>query len=54
MICAALVLFLKSPVWQASVIVVVAMMAVIMLVDTNASVRLENYRDQLLLAETQK
>jgi hypothetical protein len=54
MICAALVLLLKSPVWQASVIVVVAMMAVIMLVDTNASVRLENYRDQLLLAETQK
>lgn len=54
MICAALVLFLKSPVWQASVIVVVAMMAVIMLVDTTAGVRLENYRDQLLLAETQK
>lgn len=53
-ICAALVLFLKPPVWQASLVVVIAMMAVIMLVDTNASTRLESYRDQLLLAAAQK
>lgn len=50
-VCALLFPFFKSPIWQASLITTIAMMAVILVIDTNASARLEAYKEQLLLAK---
>ncbi|MBB3710749.1 hypothetical protein FHS00_000302 [Limimaricola variabilis] len=49
--CALAIPFFEAPIWQASLITTIAMMAVILVVDTNASARLEAYRGQLALAE---
>ena len=46
-ICALALLVVKTPNWQASMVAIIAMMAVIMLVDTNASTRMEDYQDRL-------
>ena len=51
LVCAVIILFVKSPVWQASMVAVIAMMAVIMFIDSNANARLEIYRDALTKAE---
>ena len=49
--CALAIPFFESPLWRASLITTIAMMAVILVVDTNANARLEAYREQLALAE---
>ena len=46
-VCAVLVPFLAGPLWRASLVTAIAMLAVIMLVDTGAIARLEAYREQL-------
>ena len=46
-ICALALLVVKTPNWQASMVAIIAMMAVIMLVDTNASKRMEEYQETL-------
>lgn len=51
-ISAVLILFMQSPIWRASLISTIAMMAVILMIDTNANARLEAYKEQLSLAET--
>lgn len=50
-LCGLLLLFLKSPIWQASLIAVTAMMAIILFIDTNATARLEIYQAKLIEAE---
>ena len=42
---------MRTPVWSASLITIIAMMAVILLVDTNASARMEAYREKLLVEQ---
>ena len=49
--CAALILYVEAPIWRASLITTIAMMAVILLVDTNASARHAAYRAKLLDAQ---
>ncbi len=51
-VCAGLIMFIDSPTWRAVLITTIAMMSVILFVDTNANARLEAYREQLALAET--
>ena len=53
-ICALALLVVKTPNWQASMVAIIAMMAVIMLVDTNASTRMEDYQDKLAEFVTSK
>ncbi|WPY95308.1 hypothetical protein T8T21_04045 [Limimaricola variabilis] len=50
-VCALAIPFFESPLWRASLITTIAMMAVILVIDTNANARLETYRGQLALAE---
>ena len=49
--CAVLLMLMKSPVWQASMVAVITMMAVILIVDTNASARIADYKEKLVQAE---
>ncbi|MDD9746743.1 MULTISPECIES: hypothetical protein [Marinovum] len=42
--------FVGAPIWRASLIATIGMMAVILAIDTNANARLESYREQLMLA----
>lgn len=49
--CAVLILVFNAPVWRASLITTIAMMSVVLLIDTNANARLEAYKQQLLLFE---
>ena len=46
-ICALSLLVVRTANWQASMVAIIAMMAVIMLVDTNAATRMERYQDSL-------
>lgn len=46
-ICALALLVVKTATWQASMVSIIAMMAVIMRVDTNAATRMERYQDSL-------
>jgi len=46
-----LIIFIDKPIWRAISITIVAMMACILFVDTNANERVKNYNKQLLLAE---
>ncbi|MDV7141485.1 hypothetical protein R3X27_02200 [Tropicimonas sp. TH_r6] len=50
-VCAMLLLFLEAPVLRASLIVTIAMMSVLLLIDTNASARLEIYQEKLRAVE---
>lgn len=50
-VCAVLILYFESPIWRASLITTIAMMAVILMIDTNANVRLEIYKAKLGDAE---
>ena len=50
-ICTVALIFLKAPIWQASMVAVIAMMAVILLVDSNALARIEAYQAQLIQIE---
>lgn len=46
-VSAMLFLFLTSPIWRASLVTTIALLVVIILIDTNASARLEDYRLKL-------
>lgn len=46
---ALLIVFVDKPVWRAAAITTIAMMVVILLVDSNANARLEGYHQQLEL-----
>ena len=48
---ALLIVFLDKPMWRAIGISTIAMMAVIMLIDSNANSRIEAYNQQLLSVE---
>lgn len=50
--CSALVVLLQGHAWRAGLITTIAMMAVIMVIDTNANARLEVYKNRLLAAKT--
>lgn len=52
--CAVLILFLDTPIWRASLITIIAMMSTIMIIDTNANARLENYQSDMKGALEQK
>ncbi|WP_163849560.1 hypothetical protein [Pseudooceanicola aestuarii] len=48
--CALALMVLQAPLWRAGLVTTIAMMAVILLIDTNANARLKAYRDQLAVA----
>ena len=48
---ALLIIFIDKPLWRAISITTIAMMVVILLVDTNANARIEAYNKQLVLVE---
>ena len=50
-VAALLVMFIEKPIWRAISIVTIALMVVILMVDNNASARIEAYHEQLMLAE---
>ncbi|MEL6593453.1 MAG: hypothetical protein AAFQ87_11905 [Bacteroidota bacterium] len=50
-ICALVLMFVKTPIWRASMITVIAMLVVILLVDGTAHARIDAYHQQLLSAE---
>ncbi|MGC6537103.1 MAG: hypothetical protein ACON44_07080 [Candidatus Puniceispirillaceae bacterium] len=43
-----LLFFMKSPIWQASLIATIAMIAVIAIIDSNAKARMAIYHDELI------
>ncbi|WP_424934516.1 hypothetical protein [Amaricoccus macauensis] len=51
-LCAVAIPFLQGPVWRASLTTAIAMFLVLILVDMNASARLEAYREQLASTPT--
>lgn len=48
---ALLIVFIDKPIWRATGITIIAMMAVIMLVDSTANARIEAYKKQLELVD---
>ncbi len=50
-IAALLFIFMDKPTWKASSVCVIAMMIVIMMIDTNSYTRYVDYHEQLLLAD---
>ncbi len=46
-----LIIFINNPTWRAIGITTIAMMIVILLVDSNANARIETYNKQLILAQ---
>lgn len=48
---AMLIVFTDKPLWRAISITTIAMMVVILMVDSNANARIENYHNQLIAAE---
>ena len=46
-----LIVFVDKPVWRATAITIIAMMVVILLVDSNANSRIEAYHHQLELED---
>ena len=49
--CALVIIFLKTPVWRASMITIIAMMVVILLIDGTAQARIQAYNEQLISVE---
>ena len=49
--CAIGIMFLKTPVWRASLITTIAMLVVILLIDGTAYARIDAYNQQLLSVE---
>ncbi|RBW47543.1 hypothetical protein DS885_02560 [Psychromonas sp. B3M02] len=47
--CALGITFFNTPIWRTSMITIIAMMAVILLVDGTAHARIDNYHKQLVL-----
>ena len=52
MIAALLIFFIDKPIWRAAGMTPIAMMIIIMMVDTNSNARLDAYKKQLELVET--
>ena len=52
--CAFCIIFIDKPIWRTGMITIIAMMAVILLVDGTANARLEPYKTQLALVEKQE
>jgi len=50
-VCALLILALEAPIWRASLVTTIAMLAVILIIDTNANTRLETYKAALQKAQ---
>ena len=50
-IAALLIIFVDKPIWRAISITTIAMMAVILLVDSNSSTRIDDYRKQLEMVD---
>lgn len=48
---ALLIVFVDKPIWRATAITTIAMMVVILLVDSNANARIETYHKQLELVD---
>ena len=48
---ALLIIFINTPIWRAISITTIAMMVVILVIDSNANARLEVYKEQLVLVE---
>lgn len=51
-VAALVIVFIDKPFWRAAAITTIAMMVVILLVDSNANARVVNYHKQLLLEKT--
>ena len=49
--CALVILFVKTPIWRASMITTIAMLVVILLIDGTAHARIDAYHKQLLSVE---
>ena len=49
-VAALLIVFIDKPTWRATAITTIALMIVILLVDSNANARIEAYNTQLRLA----
>jgi len=49
--CSLIIVFVDRPNWRASSIAIIAMMVVILLIDSNASVRMDNYKQKLEMIE---
>ncbi len=52
-LAALLFVFIDKPVWRAISMTTIAMMVVILSIDSNANARMEAYKDQLILVEKQ-
>ena len=52
-VAALLIVFVNTPTWRAVSITVVALMIVILLVDSNANARIQSYYEQLKLVDKQ-
>ena len=50
-VAALLIIFIDKPIWRAASIATIGLMVVILLVDSNAKTRIEDYNEQLILAE---
>ena len=50
-LCALAVPFLDGPYWRASLITAIALFTILILVDSTANARLQDYRQQLSMAE---
>lgn len=50
-VCALAIPYLGSPLWRACLVTTIAMMGIILVIDTNANARLDAYWEQLVLAE---
>lgn len=50
-VAALLIIFIDKPIWRAISITTIAMMVVLLLVDSNANARIETYNKQLMLVE---
>lgn len=50
-VAALLIVFIDKPIWRAISITTIAMMVVILLIDSNANARIEAYHSQLMLVE---
>ncbi len=50
-VCSLIIVFVDKPVWRASMITTIAMLVVILLIDGTAHARIDNYNQQLELAE---
>lgn len=53
-VAALLIIFIDKPIWRAISITTIAMMVILLIVDSNANARLEAYKDKLVLVEREE